>query len=130
MKFVCLIYIDAEAMSSLSPEDDRRMTDTTIEEDWSLRDRGHLILAQPLQPPETATVVRMKGGRLSRTDGPFMETKEFLGGFLVIEAKDMDDAVAIAGDTVMAPYCITEIRPTLEQFHSVTGRGRPPAAEG
>jgi hypothetical protein len=129
MKFVCLVYIDGKAMASLSPEDDRRLTDATIEEDWSLRDRGQLILAQPLQPPEDATVLRMQGGKLSRTDGPFMETKEFLGGFFVIEARDLEEAVAIAGDTAMAPYCITEIRPVLEQFHSVTGRGRPPAAE-
>ncbi|KKB13377.1 hypothetical protein VE25_02675 [Devosia geojensis] len=130
MKFVCLVYIDSKAMTSLSPEDDRRLTDATIEEDWSLRDRGRLVLAQPLQPPEATTVLRMQAGKLARTDGPYMETKEFLGGFFVIEAGDMDEAVAIAGDTAMAPYCITEIRPALEQVHSVTGRGRPPAAEG
>lgn len=129
MKFVCLVHIDADAMASLSPEEDQRLSDITIEEDWKLRESGHLILAQPLQPPQAATVLRMQNGRLDRTDGPYMETKEFLGGFFVIEARDMDEAVAIASTSEMAPYCITEIRPTLEQFHSVTGRGRPPAEE-
>lgn len=130
MKFVCLVHIDADAMASLSPEEDQRLSDITIEEDWKLRESGHLILAQPLQPPQAATVLRMQNGRLARTDGPYMETKEFLGGFFVIEARDMDEAVAIAGSSVMAPYCITEIRPALEQVHSVTGKARPPAAEG
>lgn len=129
MKYVCLVHIDGNAMSVLTPDEGRRLTDATIEEDWRLRERGHLVLAQPLQPPETATVLRLENGKLTRTDGPYMETKEFLGGFLVIEAQNMDEAVAIVGDSAIAPYCSVEIRPVLEQFHSATGKGRPPAVE-
>lgn len=129
MKYVCLVHIDGSAMSSLTPGEDRRLTDATIEEDWKLRESGRLIFATPLQSPETATVLRLENGKLTRTDGPYMETKEFLGGFLIVEAQNIDEAIALVGESAIAPYCSVEIRPILEQFHSVTGKGRPPAAE-
>jgi hypothetical protein len=125
MKYACLVYIDARIMGALSKEEDVRLTDATVEADWDLRQRGHLILAQPLQPPETAVTIRVRNGRPSRTDGPFAETKEFLGGFYLIEARHMDEAVRIAEEDPMASMGSVEIRPFLEQKHSVTGKGRP-----
>jgi hypothetical protein len=125
MKFMCLIYFDATSFAGFTEEDCRRLTDATIEEDNDLRRRGKLILAQPLAEPETAVNVRVRNGKVLRTDGPFVETKEWLGGFVLIEARDMEEAVGIAAEGEIAKMCRTEIRPLLEQTHSGTGQGRP-----
>ena len=122
MKYACLVYIDGNIMGALSKEEGIRLTDATVEADWDLRRRGHLILAQPLQAPETAVTIRARSGKLSKTDGPFAETKEFLGGFYIIEARDMDEAIALAEEDPMANMGSIEVRPFLEQKHSVTGR--------
>jgi len=125
MKYACLVYIDPNIMGALSKEEDTKLTDATVEADWDLRQRGHLMLAQPLQAPETAVTIRVRNGKLSKTDGPFAETKEFLGGFYLIEAADMDEAVRIAEEDPMASMGSVEVRPFLEQKHSATGQGRP-----
>jgi hypothetical protein len=125
MKYACLVYIDDSIMGALSHEEGTRLTDATVEADWDLRKRGHLILAQPLQAPEAAVTIRVRNGKASRTDGPFAETKEFLGGFYLIEARDMNEAIRIAEEDPMASMGSVEIRPFLEQTHSVTGQGRP-----
>lgn len=125
MKYACLVYIDASIMGALSKEEDTKLTDATVEADWDLRQRGHLILAQPLQAPETAVTIRVREGKLSKTDGPFAETKEFLGGFYLIEARDMEEAIRIAEEDPMARMGSVEVRPFLEQKHSATGQGRP-----
>jgi len=126
MKFACLVYIDDQIMGRLSPEEQAKLTNTTIEHDWSLRDSGHLILGQPLQPPQHAVTIRGRSGRITRTDGPFAETKEFLGGFFLIEAPDLAAAIAIVESDPMVEMGSVEIRPFHEQTHSVTGRRRPP----
>ncbi len=63
---------------------------------------------------------------MSRTDGPFAETKEFLGGFFLIEARDIEEAIGIAGTSPVAKMGSIEIRPFLDQAHSATGATRPP----
>jgi hypothetical protein len=125
MKYACLVYIDAAAIGAITPEEDRKLIDDTIAEDWELRNRGHLILAQPLQPPETAVTVRIRNGKLSTTDGPFAETKEHLGGFSLIVARDLNEAIQIASKSAILKYGSIEIRPFLEQSHSETGQKRP-----
>ena len=129
MKFACLVYIDDTIMSTLTEEQGRKLTDDTVEADWDLRRRGHLVLAQPLQAPSSAVTIRARQGRKSRSDGPFAETKEFLGGFYLIEARDMAEAIAIVEEDPMAEMGSVEIRPFLEQTHSVTGQARPPLQE-
>jgi hypothetical protein len=125
MKYVCLVHVDAGAMAALSKEEGTRLTDATIDYDWEMKGRGHLIVAQPLQPPQTAVTVRVRNGKMSRTDGPFVETKEFLGGFFLLQARDLEEAMELAGRSPMARMGSIEIRPVLEQKHSVTGTGRP-----
>ena len=126
MKYACLVYIDDQIMGKLTREEDAKLTNATIEADWDLRRRGQLILGQPLQPPPSAVTIRRRNGRIARTDGPFAETKEFLGGFYLIEARDMPEAIRIVEEDPMAEMGSIEIRPFLEQTHSVTGEGRPP----
>jgi hypothetical protein len=129
MKFACLVYIDPEIAERMTPEQHKALTDATIEHDWSLRTAGNLILGQPLQPPQHAVTIRGGNGRVTRTDGPFAETKEFLGGFYLIEAPDLAAAVAIVEGDPINKMGSVEIRPFLDQTHSVTGQGRPPLAE-
>ena len=126
MKFACLVHVDPNAMGALSQEDNARLIDASIDYDWEERRSGRLIMAQPLQPPGSGVTIRVRNGRLSRTDGPFAETKEFLGGFFLIEAKDMEEAVRVAERSPMASMGSIEVRPFLEQAHSVTGAERPP----
>jgi len=125
MKFACLVYVDESLIGALSPQEGKQLIDESVDYDWRLRDSGHLILAQPLETPATAVTIRVRGGRMSSTDGPFAETKEHLGGFFLIEARDMDEAVALARTSPMAAMGAIEVRPFLEQSHSETGQGRP-----
>lgn len=128
MKFVCLVYIDSVAMGALSEAEGRQLADDSIAFDWGLRDSGKLILAQPLQSPESAMTVRQRAGKFSSTDGPFAEAKEHLGGFFLIEAADIDEAIAVAKTSPIMRVASIEVRPALEQVDSVTGRGRPEVA--
>ena len=125
MKFMCLVYFEPGAFDGATEAELTKLTDDTIVEDNEMRRSGHLLIGQPLQGPETSVTIR--GGRngTSRTDGPFLETKEWLGGFTLIEAKDMEEAIALTKDSAIMRYASVEIRPTLEQTHSETGQGRP-----
>lgn len=125
MKFVCLVYIDEAKMAALTPEEGKQLTDDTIETDRHMRREGRLVLSQSLQEPSVAVTVRVGEAGISATDGPFAETKEHLGGFYVIEAVDMAEARRIVETDPILRYGCIEIRPTLEQTHSVTGEGRP-----
>lgn len=125
MKFVCLVYIDSTAAGALSEAEGRQLADDSIAFDWGLRDSGKLILAQPLQDPQAAVTVRQRAGQFSSTDGPFAEAKEHLGGFFLIEAENIDEAIALAKTSPIMRVASIEVRPALEQVDSVTGRGRP-----
>src|SRR6185437_3452730 len=125
MKFMCLVYFEQGAFDGASEAELTRLTDDTIVEDNALRASGHLLLGQPLQGPETAVTIH--GGRraAAQTDGPFVESKEWLGGFTLIEARDMAEAIALTKQSAIMKYASIEIRPTLEQTHSETGQARP-----
>lgn len=125
MKYACLVYLDGGAIAALSEEEGRKLKDDSIEFDWGVRRAGQLILAQPLQAPESAVTLRVRNGKLATTDGPFAETKEFLGGFFLIDARDMNEALQIATQSPIARFGAIEVRPFLEQTHSQTGEGRP-----
>ena len=79
-----------------------------------LKSSGQYLTASPLQPVATATSVRVRGGKRIVTDGPFAETREQLGGFFLIDAKDLDEAIGIAGRIPGARKGTVEIRPVLE----------------
>ena len=129
-KFMCLIWFDDTSFAGMTEAEGKALTDATIEEDRQLREEGRLIIGQPLQGPETSVNVTTRTGRITRTDGPYVESKEWLGGFTLILAEDMDDAIRIAAMGEIPKRARVEIRPTLEQTHSVTGEARPEAQEG
>ena len=79
-----------------------------------LRDRGAYVAGEALQPTATATTVRIRDGQTMTTDGPFAETKEALGGFYLIEAKDLDEALALGGACPGAKWGSIEVRPIVD----------------
>jgi len=82
--------------------------------DEVLRKSGHYLVSEALQPVETATTVRIRNGKASITDGPFAETKEQLGGFILIKARDLNEAIQVASKIPPARLGSVEVRPILE----------------
>jgi hypothetical protein len=127
MQYMCLVYFDQTSFAGKSDAELKALTDETIAEDHALRAAGRLIVARPLDEPRTAVNVKVRDGRMQRTDGPYVETKEWLGGFLLINASDMADAVAVAEKLAIARVGRVEVRAIVDQTHSETGQGRPEA---
>src|SRR5438093_12715456 len=94
MKFMFTIYHDQSVMDAMPEKEMQALVDSAIEYAEELRRSGHYIVSNALQRTETARTIRVRGGETSTTVGSFAETKEQLGGFFVIEAKDMDEACA------------------------------------
>jgi hypothetical protein len=111
MRYLCLLFGDEAVHDRRTPDERRAMTTESLDYDDTLRKAGHFVAAHALQPPTTARTVRVRGGKVLKTDGPFMETKEQLGGFILIEARDMDEAVELAAKIPMARLWTVEVRP-------------------
>jgi len=104
MKYLCLVYGEEEKIQAV---DDLHC----LAFDKSVRQSGHCIASEALQPVVTATTVRVRNGKVTVTDGPFAETKECLAGFYMIEAKDLDEAIQIASRIPPATVGSVEVRP-------------------
>ena len=114
MKYLLLVYNDDALLDALpAGEADAMMRGCFVHAD-ELRDTGHLIESQQLEAPATAKTVRIRSGRVSVVDGPFAETKEMLGGFNLIEADGLDEAVRIASEFPWARTGCIEIRPVRD----------------
>src|SRR4051812_11614850 len=124
MEFMCLVYFAPGAFEGVSEAEMKQPTDGTIVEDNELRASGHLLIGQPLLGPETAVTIR--GGRrgMGRTGGPFLDSKEWLGGVTLIDAKHMEEASGLNQTSAIMKYAGGEIRPTLDQTHSEAGQAR------
>jgi hypothetical protein len=118
MKFMFMIYHDENVLDALPEGEMQTLVDSALDYDEEIRQSGHYIVSNALQPPRTARTIRVRGGKVSTTDGPFAETKEQLGGFFLIEAKDMDEACAVASRFPPARLGIIEVRPVQELEHS------------
>lgn len=113
MRYMCLVYTDDEDFKDYTEEDSRRLDAENIAYDTELQKRGHYVMASPLRPPRDAVTVRVRNGQVSMTDGPFAETKEHLGGFIIIEARDLNEALSIAQNDPMAKVGSLEVRPMM-----------------
>jgi len=114
MKFMVLIYIDPELLDAVpQPEFDETMRGC-LEHADELQEQGHLIESQQLEPPSTAKSVRIRNGKMTTIDGPFSETKEVLGGFNLIEAENMEEAMRIALEFPWAQTGCIEVRPVRD----------------
>jgi hypothetical protein len=107
MKYLCLVYLESTKMRAVA---DSECMACSV----GLRDRGVLVAAEALQPIETATTVRVRGGRATITDGPFAETKEQLAGFYLVDAQNLDEALEIAANIPPAREGSVEVRPVRQ----------------
>ena len=114
MKYLCLFYIEEARVGALPKTEFDALVDEHMAYDEELRKSGHFIVSAPLEPARTAMTVRVRNGKLSTTDGPFAETKEQLGGFDLIEARDLNDAIRIAAGFPPARFGTVEVRPIAE----------------
>jgi hypothetical protein len=111
MRYLCLIYNSADTDGTLTPFETEDLTRAHFSFDEGLRRDGTMVHADALEMPDKAVVLRLRNTVLSVTDGPYVETKEHLAGFYVIEAPDIEKAKEIVGRIPSARYGAVELRP-------------------
>ena len=110
MKYVCLVYGEEKDLHALTPAGSAKLNADSLAYDRSLEDKGLLIVAEALQSVKTAKTVRRRQGKRLVTDGPFTETKEQLLGFVMVEARDLEEALDIAAGIPLAELGTIEVR--------------------
>ena len=132
MKYVCLGYMDPRKWDTISDDERNTFVDGCFEYDDELREKGHFVGGEALQGPQNGVTLRYQNGKVSITDGPYAETKEQLGGILILEAKDLNHAIQLmskhpgvrGGPFEIRPAAdLTQmIRASRERRHSAAGR--------
>jgi hypothetical protein len=122
MRYLCLVYADEARLAVLPQREIDALIDETVANNQELQASGQLIQAEALEQVEAAITVRVRDGRLSVTDGPFAETNEQLGGFVFIEAKDLNEAIRIAGRIPSARIGSIEVRPVIDLMRERSAR--------
>jgi hypothetical protein len=122
MKYLCLVYGEEKSLAGM---DDRHC----VAFDEKIRESGHCVASEALQPASTATTVRVRNGRVTVTDGPFAETKEILAGFYMIEARDLNEAIQIASKIPPAEVGSIEVRPIRPIRETVRANAAKAAAD-
>ena len=114
MKYLCMVIIDEKKLHAMSPSERQALDDESLAYDETLRKSGHFLAAQALQGVDTATTIRGSKGKVSVTDGPFAETNEQIGGFILIEARDLNEAIQVASKIPPLRLGCVEVRPVME----------------
>jgi hypothetical protein len=125
MKFLCLAYEEESRLDALPREEWDALRRETLAYVDELRASGTLIVAHPLKSVRTAVTVRVRAGKLAATDGPFAETKETLGGFFLIDARDLNDAIDVASKWPSARLGSIEVRPIEPSLQLESRYGNP-----
>jgi hypothetical protein len=113
MKYLCLIYDEERKLDGMSQSESDALMSEYFAFTEGIRSSGHYLGGEALRSVQTATTVRVRNGRLSTTDGPFAETKEQLGGYYLIEARDLNDAIQVAAKIPSARLGCVEVRPIM-----------------
>lgn len=114
MKFICLGYLDVKQWEKFSENEQTALMDECFAYDDVLRENGHFAGGEALQEGRTANTLRWKNGKVSVTDGPFAETKEVLGGILILEAENMEHAIELMSKHPGVKAGPFEIRPAAD----------------
>jgi hypothetical protein len=114
MKYLCLIYDDENVWQQMPKAESDAYMGEYFAFTEGIRQSGHYVAGEALQPVSTATTVRIRNGKLSTTDGPFAETKEQLGGFYLVEARDLNEAIQVAAKIPSARIGSIEVRPIVD----------------
>jgi hypothetical protein len=125
MKYLCMVFFDEKRLEALSSAESQALDDESLANDEALRKGGHLLAAQALEPVQAATTVRIRNGKVSVTDGPFAETNEQIGGFLLIEARDLNEAIQLASKIPPIRLGGIEVRPIKELTPSTNYQQKP-----
>ncbi len=116
MKYLCMAYEEEQKLNALTRKEWDTLREETLAYVDALRDSGRLLITHALQSVQAAATVRVRGGRPLITDGPFAETKETLGGFFLIEASDLNEALQVASKWPSARLGSIEVRPIEEEL--------------
>jgi hypothetical protein len=114
MKYLCLIYENEKGWETFSKADQEKFMGEYFAFTEGIKQSGHHLGGEALHPTSSATTVRVRNGKVSTTDGPFAETKEQLGGFYFIEARDLNDAIQVAAKIPSARWGSIEVRPVVD----------------
>ena len=114
MKYLCLVYYDEKIMNAMSQSEWDALNRECMSCVERLTAGGHFLEGAPLQSVNTATTVRVRDGKVTTIDGPFAETKEQLAGFYLLDARDLNQALQLAGKIPPARYGCVEVRPVRE----------------
>ena len=114
MKYLCQVWFEPVTLETMTDDEKRNLDKASLAYDDDLVASGHMLAAHALQSPRSAVTVRVRNGEMSVTDGPFAETKEQLGGFILIEAKDLNDAIRVAAGIPLAKLGSIEVRPIYD----------------
>jgi hypothetical protein len=114
MKFLLLLHGDAAAEGAMTDDERRAIVDQHIRFGRHLSERGAQIVGEALRPPEEGRTIRFDGDRLIVTDGPYLETKEALGGFYVLEAASIEEATELVRPVPRSPGLVAELRPIVD----------------
>ena len=114
MKFMCFAYEDEETLNALSAREWDELRGETTAYVESLKQRGHLVSTYALQAKRKAATVKVRDGQRLVTDGPFAEAKELIGGYFIVEARDREEAIALAAGWPSARFGAIEVRPIDE----------------
>lgn len=113
MKYLCLIYASEKAAADRPPAENQKIFGEYFAFTEEVKAAGKLVGGEPLEPTHTATTVRVRNGKAVTTDGPFAETKEQLGGYYLLDCKDLDEALGWAAKIPDARYGSIEVRPLM-----------------
>src|SRR5215813_7977335 len=119
MRFICLGYADKAKFESMSEEECKSMMEECFAYDDELRRGGHFLSGEALQAASNGVTLRIRNGTVDVTDGPYIETKEQLGGILILEAKDLNHAIALMSKHPGVRFGPFEIRPADEAIHQL-----------
>ena len=114
MKYLCLIYDEEKKIAGMPKSESDAFMGEYFQFTDAIKKSGHYLGGEALHPVETATTVRVRNGKVSTTDGPFAETKEQLGGYYFIEARDLNDAIQVAARIPSARLGSVEVRPVVD----------------
>ena len=114
VKYLCLIYDDEKKIDAMPKSESDAFMGEYFAFTEGIRQSGHYVAGEALHPVKTATTIRMRNGQLLTTDGPFAETTEQLGGFYMIEARDLNEAIQVASKIPSARLGSVEIRPVVD----------------
>ncbi len=115
MKYLLMCCHEEEQFDAMPKSECDAVMEETMAYCEALKKSGHLIAVEQLEPVETAMTVRVRNGKLSPTDGPFAETKEQIGGFFLINARDLNEAILVASKFPAVRFGSMEVRPVREQ---------------